>query len=122
VNSSQQRSRSISPRSKGRSVSPNDGGYVIQAGKLITQGLEYEKAKQLEESFDLFKAGVDVLLNGVQTDTNVNRRDAVRMKTSEYLKYAEILQRKIIKQKQKDEVNYIMLILSGNLISYLIVG
>lgn len=59
-----------------------------------------------------------MLLNGVQSkcnyiysssllllaDCNIGRRDAVRLKTSEYLQYAEILQRKLVKRKQKIEV------------------
>lgn len=57
--------RRLSPSSS--SSLSSTGAYVVQAGKLITQGLEYESTGQLDESFDLFKAGVDVLLNGVQS-------------------------------------------------------
>ena len=60
--------RRLSPSSSSSAFSvSSDASYVVQAGKLITQGLEYEAAGQLEESFDLFKAGVDVLLSGVQS-------------------------------------------------------
>lgn len=65
-----QHNPSISPHKSGgerKTSIPNDGAYIVQAGKLITQGLEYEKLGQVEEAFDLFKAGVDVLLNGVQS-------------------------------------------------------
>ncbi|XP_011408795.1 PREDICTED: arginine/serine-rich protein PNISR-like, partial [Amphimedon queenslandica] len=100
-----QAERRLSPSSSSSSSLSSNGAYVVQAGKLITQGLEYESTGQLDESFDLFKAGVDVLLNGVQTDMNSSRREAVRQKTAEYLQYAEILQRKMIKKKQKLELN-----------------
>ena len=53
------------------SPSIETGAYIVQAGKLITQGLEYEQLGELDEAFDLFKAGVDVLLNGVQSKINV---------------------------------------------------
>ena len=53
------------------SPSIETGAYIVQAGKLITQGLEYEQLGELDEAFDLFKAGVDVLLNGVQSEMSV---------------------------------------------------
>ena len=59
--------RRLSPSSSSSSSVSSNGAYVVQAGKLITQGLEFESTGQLDESFDLFKAGVDVLLNGVQS-------------------------------------------------------
>ena len=62
-------SKSPSPQKdeSGRRIVPSaNGEYVLQAGKLITLGLEYEKKGDIEEAFDLFKAGVDVLLSGVQ--------------------------------------------------------
>ena len=39
----------------------------MQAGRLIAQALEFESQGDYEEAFDLMKAGVDVLLNGVQS-------------------------------------------------------
>jgi hypothetical protein len=44
------------------------GAYVVQAGRLIKQALSYERNAEYQEAFDLFKAGVDVLLNGVQSE------------------------------------------------------
>ena len=50
------------------SSSPSEGSdYIVQAGKLITQGLQFEQSYDYQEALDLFKAGVDVLLNGVQS-------------------------------------------------------
>lgn len=44
---------------------------MVQAGRLINQALGFEQKKEYEEAFDLFKAGVDVLLNGVQSEYSV---------------------------------------------------
>ena len=41
---------------------------MVQAGRLIKKALSYEKNAEYQEAFDLFKAGVDVLLNGVQSE------------------------------------------------------
>ncbi len=54
-----------------RRVSPSaqrESAYAVQAGRLIAQALEYESLGDYEEAFDLMKAGVDVLLNGVQSE------------------------------------------------------
>ena len=40
---------------------------MVQAGRLIAQALAYEGSGDYEEAFDLYKAGVDLLLNGVQS-------------------------------------------------------
>lgn len=40
----------------------------MQAGRLIAQALSYEKDGEFDEAFDLLKAGVDVLLIGVQSE------------------------------------------------------
>jgi len=52
-------------------VSPSvqrESAYAVQAGRLIAQALESESQGDYEEAFDLMKAGVDVLLNGVQSE------------------------------------------------------
>jgi len=46
---------------------------MVQAGRLITQALGYEGTGDYEEAFDLYKAGVDVLLNGVQSERACSR-------------------------------------------------
>lgn len=62
-------SRSPSPAQRHSSPSASDkGAYVVQAGRLITQALAYEGSGDYEEAFDLYKAGVDLLLNGVQSE------------------------------------------------------
>ena len=44
---------------------------MVQAGRLIKQALSYERNADYQEAFDLFKAGVDVLLNGVQSECSL---------------------------------------------------
>ena len=46
-----------------------------------------------------------VYLSLFVADNNVSRREGVRKKIVEYLQYAEILQRKIVKQHQKLDVS-----------------
>ena len=57
-----------SPQQRLSPVQSASSAYVLQAGKLIKQALAYEGSGEYEEAFDLFKAGVDVLLNGVQSE------------------------------------------------------
>ena len=79
---SRQSSRSPSPgRRRGSSSMGERGAYVVQAGRLIKQALSYERNAEYQEAFDLFKAGVDVLLNGVQSEYTCN-----------YLWYAFLIQ------------------------------
>ena len=40
--------------------------YIEQASRLITKAIELESSKEYHDAFDLFKAGVDLLLNGVK--------------------------------------------------------
>lgn len=41
--------------------------YIEQASMLITKAIQLESQEDYHEAFDLFKAGVDLLLNGVQS-------------------------------------------------------
>lgn len=69
ISGSHLNSRSQSPsHRRGSPISEEKGLYVVQAGRLIKQALSYEKNGEYQEAFDLFKAGVDVLLNGVQSE------------------------------------------------------
>ena len=62
-------SPSSSPRPRRPSPSAErEAAYVVQAGRLISKALVFEREKEFDEAFDLFKAGVDVLLNGVQSE------------------------------------------------------
>ena len=63
---------SRSPSPSATSPAPSEEvAYIAQAGRLIRQALQYEQEREFEEAFDLFKAAVDVLLNGVQSEEGV---------------------------------------------------
>ena len=62
-------SRSPSPSTASTGSAPSDKvAYIVQAGRLVRLALQYEREREYEEAFDLFKAAVDVLLNGVQSE------------------------------------------------------
>ena len=65
--SSESQSRSPSPGRRPPPAKVGGADYIAQAGKLITAALKCESQKDYQEAFDLFKAGVDLLLNGVQS-------------------------------------------------------
>ena len=55
-------------------------------------------------AFRHFKAGVGILLDGVQNDTDAVRRDAVRRKTAHYLVKAEdIYSRHLVRDASLDQ-------------------
>ncbi|OQV20633.1 putative Ribosomal protein S6 kinase delta-1 [Hypsibius exemplaris] len=65
--------------------------YLFIAGHHLARANDKELAGDFEVSFGLYKLGIDILLNGVQTDKDPVRRDAVRRKAAKYLAKAEQL-------------------------------
>jgi len=65
--------------------------YIFQASLAMSNAMEQEEIENHEAAFDLYKFGIGLLLRGVQTDNNKDRRDAVRRKTAQYLLKAEKL-------------------------------
>ncbi|XP_046904140.1 ribosomal protein S6 kinase delta-1 [Hypomesus transpacificus] len=63
--------------------------YLVEAAKQIRMALDREVNEDYEAAFSYYKNGVDLLLNGVQVDPNKERREAVKRKTTQYLKRAE---------------------------------
>ncbi|KAM4625891.1 ribosomal protein S6 kinase-like 1 [Polymixia lowei] len=63
--------------------------YLVEAAKQIRMALDREVNEDYEAAFSYYKNGVDLLLNGVQLDPNNERREAVKRKTTQYLKRAE---------------------------------
>ncbi|KAM9708222.1 ribosomal protein S6 kinase-like 1 [Menidia menidia] len=63
--------------------------YLVEAAKQIRMALDSEVNEDYEAAFSYYKNGVDLLLNGVQLDPNKERREAVKRKTTQYLKRAE---------------------------------
>ncbi|XP_061075822.1 ribosomal protein S6 kinase-like 1 isoform X2 [Conger conger] len=62
--------------------------YLVDAARQIRMALDREVNEDYEAAFNYYKNGVDLLLNGVQ-DPNKERREAVKRKTTQYLKRAE---------------------------------
>ncbi|XP_023684186.2 ribosomal protein S6 kinase-like 1 [Paramormyrops kingsleyae] len=63
--------------------------YLVDAAKQIRMALDREVSEDYEAAFNYYKNGVDLLLSGVQVDPNKERREAVKRKTTQYLKRAE---------------------------------
>ncbi|XP_018601640.2 uncharacterized protein rps6kl1 isoform X2 [Scleropages formosus] len=63
--------------------------YLVDAAKQIRMALDREVSEDYEAAFNYYKNGVDLLLNGIQVDPNKERREAVKRKTTQYLKRAE---------------------------------
>uniref|UniRef100_A0A8C6M036 Ribosomal protein S6 kinase like 1 n=1 Tax=Nothobranchius furzeri TaxID=105023 RepID=A0A8C6M036_NOTFU len=63
--------------------------YLVEAAKQIHMALDSEVREDYEAAFSYYKNSVDLLLNGVQLDPNKERREAVKRKTTQYLKRAE---------------------------------
>ncbi|TKR86518.1 hypothetical protein L596_011096 [Steinernema carpocapsae] len=103
---------SIRPHSRTSSVSsvgvgngtlaPNSGAvrthdeeidYLVQAGHFIGTAQRAETEKAYELAFHCYKNAVNILLQGVQFENDLSRRNAVRKKTVKYLMKAERLGR-----------------------------
>lgn len=63
--------------------------YLSQATAEVQKAMEKESAGDYPEAFRLFRNAVDILLRGVKDDRCPERRDAVRLRTAEYLHHAE---------------------------------
>ncbi|XP_051775935.1 ribosomal protein S6 kinase delta-1 isoform X3 [Erpetoichthys calabaricus] len=63
--------------------------YLVDAAKQIRQALDREVNEDYEAAFNHYKNGIDLLLKGVQVDPNKERREAVKRKTTQYLRRAE---------------------------------
>lgn len=63
--------------------------YLSQATAEVQKAMEKESAGDYPEAFRLFRNAVDILLKGVKDDRCPERRDAVRLRTAEYLHHAE---------------------------------
>ncbi|GAV00702.1 hypothetical protein RvY_11512 [Ramazzottius varieornatus] len=65
--------------------------YLFIAGHHLARATDKELAGDYEVAFGLYKLGIDILLKGVQSDSDPVRRDAVRRKAAKYLAKAEQL-------------------------------
>ncbi|KAJ1108643.1 hypothetical protein NDU88_006019 [Pleurodeles waltl] len=80
--------------------SQGSGNYLRLATEEIRLALEKEGAEDYVGAIQSYRDGVDLLLKGVQGDTNAARKEAVKMKMAEYLKHAEGLYQLHLKGNQ----------------------
>ncbi|XP_025775149.1 ribosomal protein S6 kinase-like 1 [Puma concolor] len=63
--------------------------YLVDAATQIRLALERDVSEDYEAAFNHYQNGVDVLLRGVHVDPNKERREAVKLKITKYLRRAE---------------------------------
>lgn len=78
--------------------------YVFQASVAMSNAIEQEELGNIESAFDMYKFGIGLLLRGVQSDENFERRDAVRRKTAQYLLRAEELYKSNLKANEDKQM------------------
>ena len=66
-----------------------DDDYIYQSSLAMSEAIELEDQKRYKAAFKMYKLGIGLLLEGVQQDTEEERRFAVRRKTAQYLLRAE---------------------------------
>ncbi|XP_015591069.1 ribosomal protein S6 kinase delta-1 isoform X2 [Cephus cinctus] len=65
--------------------------YILIAAAHMSAAFRHEVIAEYEEAFTQYKLGISNLLNGVQTDPDVNRRYTIKNKITKYLERAERL-------------------------------
>uniref|UniRef100_A0A183V4J0 Protein kinase domain-containing protein n=1 Tax=Toxocara canis TaxID=6265 RepID=A0A183V4J0_TOXCA len=73
-------------------VNPHND-YLVQAAQFISTAQKAENERAFELAFHCYKSAVSALLQGVQYERDLSRRNAVRKKTAKYLLKAEKLYR-----------------------------
>ncbi|RWS09025.1 ribosomal protein S6 kinase delta-1-like protein [Dinothrombium tinctorium] len=73
------------------SVLTNSDTYLIDAATLISQAQQHENKQEFEAAFESYKCAVGILLQGVQNESDEERKDLVRRKTFKYLSRAEVI-------------------------------
>lgn len=68
-----------------------DAEYLRVAAEIVTWAYNCEASGDFMAAFSHYKGAVATLLEGVQNDRNIARRDAVRRKTAQYLTRAEAI-------------------------------
>ncbi|XP_054422975.1 ribosomal protein S6 kinase-like 1 [Pteronotus mesoamericanus] len=63
--------------------------YLVDAATQIRLALERDVSEDYEAAFNHYQNGVDVLLRGMHVDPNKERREAVKLKITKYLRRAE---------------------------------
>ena len=65
--------------------------YIFHASVAMSNAIEQEELRNYDAAFDMYKFGIGLLLRGVQEERNLEKREAVRRKTAQYLMRAEDL-------------------------------
>uniref|UniRef100_F1KSH0 Ribosomal protein S6 kinase delta-1 n=1 Tax=Ascaris suum TaxID=6253 RepID=F1KSH0_ASCSU len=86
-------STTSSPIRRGTANDNQQNDYLVQAAQLISMAQKAESERAFEFAFHCYKSAVNALLQGVQYERDLSRRDAVRKKTAKYLLRAEKLYR-----------------------------
>ncbi|XP_026315947.1 uncharacterized protein LOC113227261 [Hyposmocoma kahamanoa] len=68
-----------------------EDSYVFEAGYMLNLAARYEDMKEYQRAFESYKAGIEKMLIGVQSDTDPQRRALIKEKTNKYLSYAEAI-------------------------------
>ncbi|XP_011926259.1 PREDICTED: ribosomal protein S6 kinase-like 1 isoform X2 [Cercocebus atys] len=63
--------------------------YLVDAATQIRLALERDVGEDYEAAFNHYQNGVDMLLRGIHVDPNKERREAVKLKITKYLRRAE---------------------------------
>ncbi|XP_050407265.2 ribosomal protein S6 kinase delta-1 [Patella vulgata] len=88
------------------SLTQTKGDYLVVAASQIGMAQECEVNGNFEMAFAYYKIGVDVLIQGVQADTDKYRQDAVRRKTAQYLLRAEELYSNYLAKESLDDFRW----------------
>ncbi|XP_039748011.1 ribosomal protein S6 kinase-like 1 isoform X2 [Pararge aegeria] len=83
--------RSVPSLSGAESRTRTEDSYIFEAGYLLNLAARCEDAGQPRRAFDCYKAGIEKMLIGVQTDSDPQRRALIKDKTNKYLAYAEAI-------------------------------
>eukprot|EP00794_Sanderia_malayensis_P020297 gene20296-22284_t len=67
------------------------GDYIYHASLAMSEAIDQEDQRKYQSSFEMYKLGIGILLEGVKQEKNEEKRQAVRRKTAQYLLRAENL-------------------------------
>ncbi|XP_076021915.1 sorting nexin-15 [Genypterus blacodes] len=68
-----------------------EAAYLTQAANELRDAVAKEKVGEFSSAILGYRAAVDLLITGVQGDTDPVRRESVMRRTAQYLKHAELL-------------------------------
>lgn len=75
----------------GAGLDGGEAGYLNQAANELTAAMDREKEGEFSSAIRGYRTAVDILITGVQGETDPVRRESVMRRTAQYLKHAEML-------------------------------